>query len=370
MGAVVGTRNWGHMSIAPGVGLDLEGADEVETAEAGAPRLQSARSPSARRPELGIPEEPGPDQPRPAERGRPDRLQQMGVASLVVLPLLCLGYAVTTLWRHGFTWLDLSIIATSYAITGFGISVGFHRLFCHRGFKARRALKIFLAIAGSMAVQGSLTAWVSLHRRHHVFSDREGDPHSPSRYGPGIRSQIRGLAYAQIGWLFTSQPVDAERWSPDVLADRDLTRISAAAPIWAALSVTIPFAIGGVVTRSAWGALLAGLWGGVVRMTLLHHVTWSINSICHVFGKQPFRSRDNSKNFSPLAVLSFGESWHNLHHAFPALARHGVDRGQLDPSARLIRVFEQLAWVNEVRWPQADKLAVRRVGCATSRRAP
>jgi stearoyl-CoA desaturase (delta-9 desaturase) len=295
-------------------------------------------------------------------------VQQLTVAGLVVLPFLGMLYAMTTLWSHGFSWFDLVLAAATYAVTGFGVSIGFHRLFSHRSFRARRLLKLLLAVSGSLSVQGSLTSWVSLHRRHHFFSDRDGDPHSPTRYGSGVWSEIKGLAYAHTGWLFTSQRVDAERWSPDLLADRDLVRISAAAPLWAVLSIAFPVAIGGIVTRSLWGALLAGLWGGIVRMTLLHHVTWSINSICHVFGKQPFRTKDNSRNFAPLAILSFGESWHNLHHAFPALARHGVYRRQLDPSARLIRVFDQLGWATDVRWPRADRLATRLVSCSAAPR--
>ncbi len=306
-------------------------------------------------------------QPWPAKLPeKASRYQKASVTAMVLFPMLGVGYAMVRLWSHGITWFDLTLGLATYLLTGLGITVGFHRLFTHRSFKARRWLKVVLAVSGSMAAEGSLTSWVSQHRRHHVFSDREEDPHSPNRYGRGFWPQLKGLVYAQFGWLFATQRVDPERWSPDLLADKDLVLISATAPLWAIVSLVIPFGIGFAVTRSVFGALLAGLWGGVVRMALLHHITWSINSICHMFGKRPFRSKDESRNFAPLAVFSFGESWHNSHHAFPAMARHGVGRGQFDPSARLIRVLEALTLVRDVRWPSPDRLAARRVACAAS----
>ncbi len=294
---------------------------------------------------------------------------KLGVIALVLLPLAGLAFALTQLWSHGLSVFDLVLTLAMYMLTGFGVTVGFHRLFTHRSFKARRWLKMLLAVAGSMAAEGSIVSWVSIHRRHHVYSDSPGDPHSPQRYGPGFWAQIRGFGHAQVGWLLTPQLVDSQRWSPDLLADRDLALISATAPVWVVASLAIPFALGWAVTGTLWGGLLAGLWGGVVRMALLHHVTWSINSICHMFGKRPFRTGDQSRNVPALALLSLGESWHNLHHAFPALARHGVDRGQIDLSARLIRTFEQLGWATKVRWPDRERLATRRLD-ATSAGAP
>lgn len=288
-------------------------------------------------------------------------LQRAVVASLVLGPVAASVLALVEFWSHGVSWFDLGLAITMYVVTGFGVTLGYHRLLTHGSFRPRRWLKIVLAVAGSMAFEGSAISWASIHRRHHVYADRRGDPHSPVRRGDRLGDRIGGLWHAHVGWLFQRNPVDAQRWSPDLLADKDIALISSMAPAWMVASLAIPFALGWAVTQSLRGALLALLWGGLVRVLLLHHVTWSINSICHVFGRQPFRTRDRSRNVWLLALVSFGESWHNAHHSFPALARHGVDRWQIDVSAGAIALFERLKWASEVRWPTPALLDRRRV---------
>jgi stearoyl-CoA desaturase (delta-9 desaturase) len=212
-----------------------------------------------------------------------------------------------------------------------------------------------------MAIEGSVTSWVSHHRRHHVYADLPGDPHSPFHYGTGFVPQLRGLLHAHVAWLYSGMASDPQRWSRDLLADRDIVRVSSLTPLWMTMSLALPFGIGWAVTRTLSGALLALLWAGAVRIAVLQHVTWSVNSLGHMFGKRPFKTRDESRNLAILALVSFGDGWHNAHHAFPALARHGVDRGQLDSSAMIIRVFELLGWAWRVRWPTTKQLATRRV---------
>jgi stearoyl-CoA desaturase (delta-9 desaturase) len=202
-----------------------------------------------------------------------------------------------------------------------------------------------------MAVEGTLTSWVATHRRHHMFSDRSGDPHSPHRYGDHGAALLRGLAFSHVGWLFVSDASNADRYAPDMLRDRDLQRIDRLFPVLAVASVTIPFGIGYLLSGTLVGALTALLWAGLVRMALLHHVTWSVNSLCHTFGKRSDGSTDRSTNLWPLAAISLGDSWHNVHHAHPTWARHGARRGMVDPSAWIIRRFEQLGWATKVRWP-------------------
>jgi len=280
---------------------------------------------------------------------------------VVTVPLVALVVAVGYFWHHGVGWFDLGLAVVLYVFTGLGISLGFHRLFTHRSFRARRGLRIVLAVAGSLAAEGSLISWVSHHRRHHVFADRDGDPHSPWTVKAGRFRRIRGLFHAHVGWLFSSAPSNAVRWGRDLLADRDVVFISRLAPLWPVLSLALPFAIGWAVTRSIAGATLAMVWAGAVRIGVLHHVTWSVNSLGHMFGKRPYLSADRSGNIGWLSIVSFGDSWHNSHHAFPALARHGCDPGQMDPSAALLRAFEGVGWATHVRWPNPVILARRAV---------
>jgi stearoyl-CoA desaturase (Delta-9 desaturase) len=245
------------------------------------------------------------------------------------------------------------ITAVLFVITGFGIAIGYHRLFTHRSFVAKRWLKIVLAAAGSFAVEGSVSGWVANHRRHHRFSDAPGDPHSPGGAGSGALAQLRGFVHAHVGWLFSAEPTPAEVFAADMLRDPDTALISKLFPVLAVVSLGAPFFLGWGLSGKISGALSMFLWAGLMRMMLLHHVTWSVNSICHMFGDQPATTADESRNFAPLAIISFGESWHNFHHAHPACARHGALRHQIDPSAAVISLFERLGWVTNVRWPSA-----------------
>jgi len=301
--------------------------------------------------------------PKPLTEGRQSAGILIALWAFVVLPFLAVLVAVPVAWGWGLTWLDVVLGLAMYLIGGFGIGVGFHRYLTHSSFKAKRALRIVLTIAGSTALEGNPTQWVADHRRHHAFSDREGDPHSPWRFGTSFWGLTKGLFYAHVGWLFYRELSNRERFAPDLVADRDIRRIDKLFVPIVILSVTLPAIIAGLVTWSWAGALSAFFWAGLVRIAVLHHVTWSINSICHVYGERPFETRDGDKasNFWPLAILSFGESWHNLHHSDPTSARHGVDKGQIDINARLIWIFEKLGWVWDVRWPKRDRLDSKRL---------
>jgi len=288
--------------------------------------------------------------------GRKSVLEQSLVIAFMIIPVVALVAAVMLTWGWGITLLDVVIATIAYFGTGLGVTVGFHRHFTHKSFKATRPMKVALAITGSLAFQGSIVSWVADHRRHHAFSDKEGDPHSPWLFGTGPLALARGFWHAHMGWLFDRDKTNARRFAPDLLADRDVAAVDRQFVLLTAVSLGVPALLGGLLSWSWWGALTAFLWGGLVRVGLLHHVTWSINSICHMAGRRPFGTRDRSANVWWLAVLSFGESWHNLHHADPTCARHGVKRGQIDMSARLIWLFEKFGWVHSVRWPTPQRL--------------
>jgi stearoyl-CoA desaturase (delta-9 desaturase) len=279
--------------------------------------------------------------------------------AFVIGPMVALAVVVPLAWGWGLTMLDVIMFVVAYAISGAGVAVGYHRHFTHRSFKARRPLRIALAVAGSLAVEGSPVQWVANHRRHHAFSDREGDPHSPWRYGNSTGAVFKGLLHAHIGWMLKRELSNRARFAPDLAADRDVRIVGYLFGPLTAVSLLGPALVGGLVTGTWTGALAGFFWAGMVRMALLHHVTWSVNSICHVAGKRPFASRDRATNFWPLAILSFGESWHNSHHADPTAARHGVLPGQIDLAARIIWLFERLGWVYDVHWPRAERLAAK-----------
>ena len=277
------------------------------------------------------------------------------------VPFVALLLAVPLVWGRGLGWHDVVIAVAFYLVTGHGITVGFHRYFTHGAFKASRPLRIALAVAGSLAIEGPVIRWVADHRRHHAFSDREGDPHSPWRYGETVPALAKGLWWAHIGWLFNVEQTPRRKYAPDLLDDPDIRRVDAAFPALVLVSMLLPAVIGGLWSWSWQGALTAFFWASLVRVCLLHHVTWSINSICHAIGERPFKSRDRSGNVWWLALLSMGESWHNLHHADPTCARHGVEPGQIDTSARVIAGFEKLGWAHDVRWARKQRLDARRV---------
>ncbi|GAA2809762.1 acyl-CoA desaturase [Crossiella cryophila] len=281
----------------------------------------------------------------------------LGVKIFVVLPFLALIAAVPLAWGWGLSWLDIGLALGFYAISGLGVTVGFHRLFTHGSFRANTPLRVGLAVAGTLAVQGSPTDWVADHRRHHAFSDKEGDPHSPWLYGDSPLALAKGFWHAHMGWMFEREKTNLDRFAPDLMADKNIRAVDKLLVPITTLSFILPGILGGLITWSWWGALTALFWAGFVRVSFLHHITWSVNSICHMIGDRPFKSKDKAANFWPLAILSFGESWHNLHHADPTCARHGVLRGQVDISARVIWIFEKLGWATQVRWPTPRRLA-------------
>lgn len=280
--------------------------------------------------------------------------------AVLCTPVAALVVLLTGVVPDAYAWRNMVIAVVFYVLVAHGITIGFHRLFTHRSFEAKRPLKIALAVLGSMAMQGSVIGWVADHRRHHRFVETEKDPHSPTRPPDQRLGRLRGLWHAHMGWFFEGLSTPRDRFAPDLIADRDIMIIDRLFVPLSVLTFTLPFGIGYAITGRFSGGLAAFLWAGLVRVGLFHHVSWAINSACHVFGTRPFRTDDDSRNFAPLAVLSMGESWHNAHHAFPYLARHGVDRHQLDSSALLIRCFETIGWATQVRWPEPARLATRR----------
>ena len=298
---------------------------------------------------------------KPVFEGTKKRGEQFMLYAFVIVPFLAFLAAIPVAWGWGIGWTDLALMLVFYAVSGLGITVGYHRLFTHSSFKANRPLRIGLAIAGSLAIEGPVIRWVADHRRHHAFSDREGDPHSPWRFGETTRGLAKGFWFAHIGWLFDLEHTNRDKYTPDLMRDNDIKIVDALFPVWVLVSMLLPAAIGGLVTMSWAGALSAFFWASLVRIFVLHHVTWSINSVCHMIGERPFAARDKSANFWPLAILSFGESWHNMHHADPTAARHGVLKGQWDSSARLIWLFEKFGWARDVRWPKPERIDKLRV---------
>ena len=293
----------------------------------------------------------------PLVEGRKSVLEQSLVIAFMIIPVVALAAAVTLTWGWGHHAARRRDRDVAYFGTGLGVTVGFHRHFTHKSFKATRPMKVALAITGSLAFQGSIVSWVADHRRHHAFSDKEGDPHSPWLFGTGPVALARGFWHAHMGWLFDRDKTNARRFAPDLLADRDIAAVDRQFVLLTVVSLGVPALLGGLLSWSWWGALTAFLWGGLVRVGLLHHVTWSINSICHMVGdagrSAPATTRPTSGGWP---CSPFGESWHNLHHADPTCARHGVKRGQIDISARLIWLFEKFGWVHSVRWPTPQRL--------------
>ncbi len=267
-----------------------------------------------------------------------------------VIPMAALGVGARLAWGGALHWQDLVVLFVTYVLTGLGITVGFHRLFTHRSFQTSRPLRAIFAVLGSMAVEGPLVEWVSVHRKHHRFSDQHGDPHSPHvDRAPGASGALRGLFYAHLGWLFRGDGLaNPARYAKDLLADRDLRFINATFPLWVLAGLALPFGLGVALTGTLAGGLTGLLWGGAVRIFLVHHATFSINSLCHFFGRRTYDTGDESRNLVWLAPLTFGESWHNNHHAFPTAAHHGHGWRQLDPSAWVITGLERCRLASQV----------------------
>jgi len=298
-----------------------------------------------------------PTAPPPFGTGR-RVLAWVGTFVGVTVPLLGLAAAVVLLWGRGFGWVDLGLLVGMYLLTMIGVTVGFHRLFTHRSFQTTRVVQFVLGVLGSMTFQGPLLPWVGRHRLHHRHSDGEGDPHSPHPHGGGLWGLVRGFWHAHIGWAFAPAPDGLERYAGDLRRSPMLRLVSALFPLWALLGLLIPAGIG--FAFGGWPGALAGfVWGGLVRILLGHHVTWSVNSVCHLWGTRPFDSGDQSRNNPVVGVLALGEGWHNNHHAFPSSARHGLRWWQIDVAYWVIRclVLCRLAW--RVRLPAIEERAAR-----------
>jgi len=264
----------------------------------------------------------------------------------VILPLAAVVLGIVSMWGRGFTWVDFTLLSGMYVLTVLGITVGFHRLFTHHAFETNSAVAFILGVLGSMAVQGRLFNWVALHRRHHQHSDEPGDPHSPHLAGEGIWGVLRGMWHAHLGWLFKPDSPDLPRYVKDLQRSKALRIVDKLFVLWVALGLLLPAMIGGVVTGTWAGAFWGFMWGGLVRVLLVHHVTWSVNSVCHLWGRRPYQSSDQSRNNFLFGVLALGEGWHNTHHAFPTSARHGLQWWQIDVSYWVIRTLSwlRLAW--------------------------
>jgi stearoyl-CoA desaturase (Delta-9 desaturase) len=271
------------------------------------------------------------------------KLHRVATGLITLLPFVGLGLAGWQMWNSWLHWYDLIAFLAVYIPTGLGITVGFHRLFTHRSFKTGRVVRFVLAALGSAAIEGPVVAWVADHRKHHAFSDEEGDPHSPHVDHGGLR----GLFHAHVGWLFIhDQRALKSRYAPDLLADPVVSFVNRTFLWWVLAGFVAPFTIGYLLGGTLVGGLSSLLWGGLIRMLVLHHVTYSINSLCHVFGRRDFETGDESRNLAWLALPSFGESWHNNHHAFPTSSVHGLKWWQVDLSSMVIRALERtgLAW--------------------------
>jgi stearoyl-CoA desaturase (Delta-9 desaturase) len=269
---------------------------------------------------------------------------------VTAVPVLALGLVVWQVWGDFLRWSDVVVFAIMYMATGLGITVGFHRYFTHRSFKTSKPVRAVLAVLGSAAIEGPVISWVADHRKHHTFADQEGDPHSPHvDHGVGWRGAFKGLLHAHVGWLFIhTQRGLRRRYARDLVDDPVVSFVDRKFFVWAVGGLLLAFALGWAIGGSLYAGLTGLLWGGAVRMLVVHHVTFSINSLCHFFGRRRFDTDDESRNLLWLAPFSFGESWHNNHHAFPTSAEHGLRKWELDPSALLIRALEKVGLVWDV----------------------
>ena len=300
------------------------------------------------------------------------------IANLVaiLLPMVGLTVGIVYMWGSGVGWPQLILMTIMYISTGMGITIGYHRYFTHKSFSAGPVMVGFLGVLGSMAAEGSILRWCASHRSHHKHSDTSGDPHSPHGFGDGVWATIQGFWNAHMGWIFHDEGEPLAKYVPDLLRDRQIVLMSRLFPAFVFLGLLIPTVVGGLIEMVMgggfwWGAFLGFIWGGLVRVFVVHHITWSVNSICHLWGSRPYRSSDESRNNPIVGVLALGEGWHNNHHAFPTSARHGLEWWQFDSSWMVIRTFERLGLVRDVRVPTKERrVAKLRNGKPRSSRSP
>ncbi|MFC3962464.1 acyl-CoA desaturase [Nocardia jiangsuensis] len=288
------------------------------------------------------------------------RLQRRHFLLFDVAPIFGVVAALAFLPVHPIGITEVALLIGGWAATGLAITVGYHRLFTHRTFRAAPSVQVVLAVLGSMAGQGGVLSWVAIHRRHHENADRDGDPHSPNLSGGGFRGRARGLLHSHFLWMRRHEYPNIVHYAPDLLKNRLLLRVSRYYHWWVALGMAIPAVIGGLVYQSWTGAVSGLLWGGLVRMFVLEHIIWAINSFLHMFGTMPYRARGNSRNGGVFALLSFGESWHNNHHAFPDSPSFGLQWYRLDPGYWLICLLAAAGLARDVEVPSRDRLEARR----------
>ncbi|HEU5047323.1 MAG TPA: acyl-CoA desaturase [Rickettsiales bacterium] len=297
-----------------------------------------------------------PEEVRPAPKS-PTLWQDYGVMTgtlgVVVIPFIGMIVGIISLWYYGFGWLHLSLLVSMYVLTVLGITVGFHRLFTHRAFETHPIVQSIFVILGSMALQGPMLKWVAMHRMHHQHSDLDDDPHSPVNAGKGLLNWIRGAWHAHIGWFFEPDPPELYRYVKDLQRSKLLRTLSDLFPLWALVGLLVPAGIGALITRSWDGAFIGFIWGGLARVFLVHHVTWGINSICHLWGGREFETTDQSRNNFLFGILALGEGWHNNHHAFPVSAKHGLRWWQIDISYWVIKIMSWLGIAWKIRMPAA-----------------
>jgi stearoyl-CoA desaturase (delta-9 desaturase) len=285
------------------------------------------------------------------------RLERAVTLLTVFTPLAGVALAIVLCWRSWVEPRDLMVCAVMYVLTVAGITMGYHRLFTHKSFKCGPGLRACLGFCGSMASQGPLFFWVACHRRHHQHSDDAGDPHSPHSHGEGWRGVLLGWWHAHVGWMLTHEPENYFRLVNDLVRDPVTMVVHRLYFVWVAAGLVIPgvlsMALAGEVS-AFWQGLL---WGGFVRLFLVHHVTWSVNSVCHLFGSVTYETEDESRNNAVVAVLTLGEGWHNNHHAFPSSARHGLRPWQFDPTFLALLVFRSVGLVWDLRTPSERELA-------------
>lgn len=305
------------------------------------------------------------DQSTHTDHDRPTLTLKLANLTAVVIPFAGVVVAIVLLWHIAFNWVYLGILVGMYLATAIGVTIGYHRLFTHRSFKTSKPVVAILAALGSMAVEGPVLRWVATHRRHHQHSDQEHDPHSPHMHGSGLWNMIQGMWHSHVGWLFEPEIEGLDNYVGDLRKDSLVCWMSEHFTVWVILGLVIPAVLGGLLTMSWIGVLLGFIWGGPVRVFLVHHMTWSINSVCHIWGATPYNTNDHSRNNAIMGVVALGEGWHNNHHAFPTSARHGLQWWQLDVSYIIIWTMSKLRLIEAVRIPTKDRIIAKQTASSS-----
>ena len=288
-------------------------------------------------------------------------MTKLKVVNLIAIATPFIGFLVAAIffWGTLFNGVQLAIFGFMYAITSVGITIGYHRLFTHSSFKTSRFMTAVFAAFGSMAIEGPVLQWVADHRRHHQCSDEEGDPHSPHLHSGGILEALKGMWHSHMGWMINPRTKQSMRYVGDLRKDKLVRSMSKLFPFFVLISLALPALLGGLITMTWMGAFLGFLWGGLVRICFVHHVTWSINSVCHIWGARPFNTNDHSRNNLIMGVFALGEGWHNNHHAFQSSARHGLRWWQLDMSYIIIWFMSKVGLVYDVRVPTKERIEAK-----------